>query len=149
MTSGTSVLPVHYAVLLARHNQHRTKTLLVLPFVTPIKRGGVEIPDIQPQEVYYDAYLRFKGNSMAEFQDSMHFKKIHVEKLKKKLQEIEAAQRRTAGRTTAEEDLAVEGETAEDALENEYDKAYAKWTKELKSLQDNSYSTRNKGQANN
>jgi hypothetical protein len=71
------------------------KTLFVLPFVTPIERGEVEIPNIQQQEVYYDAYLRFKGNSMAEFQDSMHFKKIHVEKLKKKLQEIETAQRRT------------------------------------------------------
>jgi transposase len=74
---------------------------------------------------------------MAEFQDSMHFKKINVEKLKKKLQKIETAQRRTAGLTTAEEDLAaVEGENAEEALEKEYDKAYAKWTKELKSLQE-------------
>jgi hypothetical protein len=98
------------------------KTLFVLPFVTSIEGGGVEIPDIQPQEVFYDAYLRFKGNSMAEFQDSMHFKKIHVEK---KLQEIETAQRRTAGLIAAEEDLTVEGENAEEALDKEYDKAYA------------------------
>jgi hypothetical protein len=66
-------------------------------------------------------HRKCKGNSMTEFQDSMHFKKIHVEKLQK----IETAQRRTAGRTTAEEDLAVEGENAKEVIEKELDRAYA------------------------
>ena len=128
------------------------KTLSIYQFVTPLDRGGIEIPELMPQEAYYEAFLQIKSTSMSVIEESVAIKESRVEERTEQLKAVQAKRRR-ARRMSADSELGEGNEgneelrqrmvDVENDLEKEVDSAYVKWEKAVKILKDDKQALEN------
>ena len=109
--------------------------LRVKMFVIPIDRGGYEFPVIAPIEEYLEAHLKAKEKAIDNFKSSQEDRQIYVQALHKKMQ---AAKGRRQTILESKEELMVDDimENDEEAANEEFMRAYQKWSKEDKMYND-------------